>query len=236
MLLHTSLTFCGKCPKYKYMKLLLTSAGLTNKMILQALFELVGKKADDTSVVFVPTAANIETGDKTWVINDLIDLKNQNFKFLEIVDISALPKTEWLPKFTATDVIYFEGGDAFYLMDWIYKSGLVNELAVLLEKKVLVGVSAGSIVTNKILSLKIMQDIYGENSDRNADIDGLNFVDFYVLPHYNSLHFEKVRKEFVIEATKGMREKIYVLDDNCAVKVDGGSVDIVGEGQYLELN
>ena len=53
------------------MKLLLTSGGITNKSIADALFELVGKKPEDTALVFIPTAANVETGDKSWFINDL---------------------------------------------------------------------------------------------------------------------------------------------------------------------
>jgi peptidase E len=62
------------------MKLLLTSAGITNKSIADALFDLVGKKSEDTSLVFIPTAANVEMGDKTWFIDNLIDLKNLYLK------------------------------------------------------------------------------------------------------------------------------------------------------------
>ena len=57
------------------MKLLLTSSGITNKSIADALFELVGKKPEDTSVVFIPTASNVEVGDKEWFIDDLVALK-----------------------------------------------------------------------------------------------------------------------------------------------------------------
>ena len=46
------------------MKLLLTSGGLTNKSIVKALFDLVGKKPEDTSLVFIPTASNVEMEDK----------------------------------------------------------------------------------------------------------------------------------------------------------------------------
>ncbi len=62
------------------MKLLLTSGGLTNKSIADALFDLVGKKPEDISLVFIPTASNVEIGDKGWFIDDLVNLKRQNFK------------------------------------------------------------------------------------------------------------------------------------------------------------
>jgi len=82
----------------KTMKLLLTSGGITNKSIAKALFDLVGKKPKDTALVFIPTASNIEKGDKDWLINDLINLKNQNFKSISITDISAVPENIWRPQ------------------------------------------------------------------------------------------------------------------------------------------
>ncbi|MDD2516348.1 MAG: hypothetical protein PHF26_03980, partial [Candidatus Gracilibacteria bacterium] len=51
------------------MKLLLTSSGLTNNSIVNALFELTEKKAEETSIVFIPTASNVELGDKGWLID-----------------------------------------------------------------------------------------------------------------------------------------------------------------------
>ena len=72
------------------MKLLLTSGGITNASIARALFDLVGKKPEDTTLVFIPTASNVEMGDKGWLIDDLINLKKLNFKSIDIADISAV--------------------------------------------------------------------------------------------------------------------------------------------------
>ncbi|MDO8424039.1 MAG: peptidase E, partial [bacterium] len=90
------------------MKLLLTSGGITNKSIAKALFELVGKKPEDTSLVFIPTASNIEKGDKDWLINDLINLKKQPFKSISITDISAVPEVVWRPQMEEADILFFE--------------------------------------------------------------------------------------------------------------------------------
>src|SRR3989344_7106947 len=114
------------------MKLLLTSGGITNNSIAQALFDLVGKKPEDTTLVFIPTASNIETGDKDWLINDLINLKKQNFKSINITDISAVPESIWRPQMEEADVLFFEGGNSYHLMEWINKSGLTKILPELL--------------------------------------------------------------------------------------------------------
>ena len=218
------------------MKLLLTSGGITNQSITDALIDLVGKKAEDTSVAVIPTASNIESGDKGWLIDDLVNLQKQNFKSIDIVDISALDKSIWEPRLRLAEVLFFGGGSERYLMEWIDKSGLVDILPELLKTKVYVGVSAGSDVTNRDLYINISQTIYEEDLDKTEDMKGLGFVDFYFLPHLNSPWFKKARKEDIEEAIKGMTEKIYALDDQSAIKIDGSSLEIISEGEYMILN
>lgn len=215
------------------MKLLLTSGGITNKSIADALFDLVGKKPEETSLVFIPTASNLEKGDKTWLINDLVNLKKQNFKSIDIADIAAVEKNIWQPKLEEADILFFEGGDPCYLMEWINKSGLVNLLPGLLKTKVYVGLSAGSMVTNKNLALKVSQILYEEDLDRTEEMSFLNLVDFYLLPHLNSDDYKKLKEDFTRETVKNMSEKIYVLDDNSALKYIDGKVEVVSEGKWF---
>lgn len=218
------------------MKLLLTSGGITNKSIANALFDLVNKKPKDTSLVFIPTASNIEVGDKDWLINDLVNLKKQNFKSIDIADISAIDRKIWLPKMEEADILFFEGGNTYHLMEWVNKSGLKEILPELLKTRVYVGVSAGSMITNKDLALNLSQIIYEEDLDKKEDMLGLNFVDFYFLPHLNSEWFSRMREDNIKEATEGMEERIYALDDESALKIVDGKVEIVSEGKYLVFN
>lgn len=218
------------------MKLLLTSGGITNKSIANALFDLVGKKPEDTSLAVIPTALNVEKGDKGWFIDDLINLKKQNFKSIDIVDISAIDQKLWKPRLEVADILFFEGGNTYHLMEWINKSGLIEILPELLKTKVYVGASAGSMVTNKDLILKLSQIIYGEDLDKTEDMKGLNYVDFYFLPHLNSQDFPKLREENIRNISKDISEKIYALDDNSALKVVDNQVEIISEGEYLQFN
>ena len=218
------------------MKLLLTSGGITNQSIAKALFELVGKKAEETSLVFIPTAANVEVGDKSWFIDDLYNLKKLNLKCIDIADISAVDEKVWRPKLEAADVIFFEGGNTYHLMRWINKSGLARLLPGLLKTKVYVGLSAGSMVTNKTLALKISQIVYEEDLDKTEDMPGLNLVDFYFLPHLNSPRFKKLRENNIRVVTQGMSERIYALDDQSALKVVDSRVEVISEGNWLKIN
>lgn len=218
------------------MKLLLTSGGITNKSIEKALFDLVGKKPEETSVVFIPTASNMEKGDKTWLIDDLVYFKKQNFKSIDIADISAVQEDVWKPKFEEADILFFEGGNEYYLMEWIDKSGLKLVMPEFLENKVYVGVSAGSMVAGKNLDVKIMQTAYGEDFDKNQNMACMGLVNFNFFPHLNSPYFEKVREELMKEMAKEIQEKVYVLDDNSALKVVDGKVEVISEGIWFVAN
>lgn len=218
------------------MKLLLTSSGITNKLIAEALFGLVGKRPEETSLAFIPTASNVEIGDKGWLIDDLVNLKNLNLKSIDIVDISAVEKSVWQPRLEEADVLFFEGGNSYHLMEWVNKSGLNELMPELLENKVFVGVSAGSMIVSKDLNLDISQKIYQEDLDRTEELNGLSFVGFYVLPHLNSRYFDNVRGNKIRELLVDVSDKYYVLDDASAVVVNGGKVEVVSEGEWFSIN
>ena len=218
------------------MKLLLTSSGLTNSSIVNALFELTGKKPEETTVVFIPTASNVEQGDKDWLITDLMNLKKQSFKSVEITDISAVDEKIWKPILERADVLFFEGGNTYHLMRWLNKSGLSELLPELLKNRVYVGVSAGSMVTNPDLALKLSQVIYEEDMLETEELKGLNFVDFYFLPHLNSDWFKKMRRENIEKVGRKINRTIYALDDNSALKVVDDKIEVISEGEWFVIN
>lgn len=219
------------------MKLLLTSSGLTNKSIAKALKQLTGKPFNRLNLVFIPTAANIEEGDKDWLINDLINCRNLGFASIDIVDISAVSRNIWEPRLKSADILMFGGGNPFHLMYWMKKSGLAKILPKLLERRVYVGISAGSMVAALNLSVSTSQPLYypkgvGDYKKEEA----LHFVDFHIRPHLNSPYFKKLRKEFLQKLAKKLKEPMYAIDDETAVKVIDGKLEIITEGKYLKFN
>ncbi len=219
------------------MKLLLTSSGISNPSIAKGLIELVGKNPEDTSLVFIPTAANVEMGDKDWFINDLNNLYKLGLKSISIADISAIPENIWRPQIEEADVIFFEGGNTYYLMEWVNKSGLANLLPELLKTKVYVGVSAGSLISNPKIGQSISKIINDLDSKKEfSNMEALNLVDLYSIPHLNSSHFLKIREENIKKIADFLQKKVYALDDNSALKILNGEVEIISEGEYLEYN
>jgi len=218
------------------MKLLLTSNGLSNQSIADALFELTEKPASDTVLVFIPTAMNAARGSKGWFIDDLNNIKKQGFKFIDIVDISALPKEVWLPKIENGDVLFFSGGSNFHLMYWLKKSGLAELLPELLKTRVYAGLSAGSMVASPSLAntSEDKREYYKDNFDYENET-ALNFVDFYIYPHFNSpKHLNSVEKN-LRKTAEETKKVVYGLDDESALKVVDDTVTVVTEGNYLKI-
>jgi len=228
------------------MKLLLTSGGLYNQSMVKALAELVGKPFEQTKVVFIPTAANAEKGNKWWLVDDYVRFQMLNLQEFDIVDIAAMPKT-WKDRIKDADVIVVGGGNNFYLSYWLEKSGFFDELEELLKTKVYVGISAGSMIvadSNKISSevlgkygTDFVDHEYeefgpvGESLDKSAKL-----VPFAVRPHLNSTFFPKIREVFLAEVAKHLTVPMYALDDQSALKIIDGNVEVISEGSWKKYN
>jgi dipeptidase E len=217
------------------MKLFLTSAGLTNKTLVKAFNDLVGLPEKEIKIAFIPTAANVEDGDKDWLINDYANLKKQNY-FVDIVDISALPKEIWLSRLEEANVIFVGGGNTFYLMSWMKKSGIEKILPKLLETRVYAGVSAGSMVPTVNLRMSTSQKSFSEKVFPLENDKGLGFVDFHIRPHLNSEYFPKLRIKYLKEIANDIPEAVYAIDDNSAVMVNGDKIEVISEGKWKKFN
>lgn len=218
------------------MRLLLTSAGISNKSIENALLELTEKPFLELNLVFIPTASNVEDGDKDWLIKDLITLTELKFKSIDIVDISALPKDIWLPRIRKADVFFVEGGNTFHLMNWIEKSGLKELLTELLKTRIYIGVSAGSMVACKSLDLSTSERLYSEEVGKYEKDEGLGFVNFLVRPHLNSPHFPNVNLDNLEKMSKELPDTFYAMDDNTAIKIVDGKAEVISEGVWKKFN
>jgi dipeptidase E len=214
------------------MKLLLTSGGLRNQTIVKALDELASKPLDQLKVAFIPTAANLEPGNKDWLIDDLRRLSFLNFAEIDIVDISALPQSVWEERLKQSDILFVEGGNTYHLMYWFNKSGLSKILPELLKTRIYIGVSAGTLVaTPSILNSK-SEKVFAQKIHQKISDKGLSLVNFMVEPHVNSSWFPESTFENLEKRSKKYLYSIYGLDDNSAIKIDGDKIEVISEGVW----
>lgn len=208
------------------MKLVLCSEGFHTPNTLEACVKLVGKPQEQISIGIINEAFAVEDGDKRWVLDNLNSVANNFAGEIDIVDLLALTIVEVEKRLADKDVIFVVGGDTDYLMSVYQKTGFDKLLTKLLETKVYVGSSAGSMVVGKRISAAAYRLIYGEDSKWDID-DYVGLVDLSVMPHLDSPHFPN-RKESLLEAVGSFEGRVYGLRDDSAVVIDGDDIQTIG--------
>ncbi len=208
------------------MKLLLTSAGIVNDSIAKALFDMVGKKPEELKVAFIPTAANVEEGNKVdWFFRQYEDLRRIGITWVDMVDF-ADQDVDWKARLDECDVLYLTGGNTFYLLDQIRNQGFGDYLEKVLDSKAYVGGSASSITMTPNIEVAAIPP--GDpNLPGLTDLTGLSYVDFEIEPHCDEPRFDTVK-----QYSKDHNSKIYAIDDQTAISVINGEVSVVSEGKW----
>ena len=224
------------------MKLLLTSSGISNPSIEDALAGLLGKPIAESSALIVPTAIYpfAEGPSNAWrLINGKAQgpLAEVGWKSLGVLELTALPSIDresWVPLVRETDALLVWGGHVMYLCYWMRQSGLADLLPSL-DKLVYVGVSAGSIVTtpyNGDVEFNLRTLPAGSDATREGD-RALGLVDFTLRVHVDREGFNSM--DDVEEWAAGIPIPTYALDDESAIRVVDGRPDVVSEGNWKLL-
>ncbi|HLJ52336.1 MAG TPA: Type 1 glutamine amidotransferase-like domain-containing protein [Rhizomicrobium sp.] len=221
------------------MKYLLTSAGIKNASIHDALVGLLGKPIAESDALCIPTAGyghpqgspagawRFITGRATTPMCEL------GWKSMGVLELTALPsvgKDRWVSWVRETDVLLVNGGDALYLAHWMRQSGLVDLLPSLRET-VWVGLSAGSMV----MAPRIGEEFVGWKPPAGGD-SALGIVDFSIFPH---LDHELLPENTMADAERWAAKiagPAYAIDDDTAIQVTDGSVEVVSEGHWKLFN
>jgi dipeptidase E len=227
------------------MKLLLTSNGLSNDSIAAALEDLTGKKPEDVKIAFIPTAANPDRSDKEWLIKDLYRIHERGY-YVDILDLPAISNEKLKSALEDADVIFVGGGNTFYLSYWMQKSGLFDLLPDLLKTKVYAGISAGSMVAGRSLVLSsqalnnpeafVDEDYEEIGPVGESSGNTLALADLVFRPHLNSRYFTLARIDLLEEKAKGIQWPVYALDDDSALKIVDGKIEVVSEGEWKSIN
>ncbi|MGA8116914.1 MAG: Type 1 glutamine amidotransferase-like domain-containing protein [Actinocatenispora sp.] len=220
------------------MKLLLTSGGVTNTSIREALLDMLGRPFADCTALCIPTAEYGHpscTPASAWRFvagrtpGDLCDLGWKSVGLLELTALPSVGKERWVPWVREADVLLVDGGDAMYLCHWMRESGLADLLPSLPDA-VWVGVSAGSMV----MTPRIGDDFVHWQSPTGGD-STLGVVDFSIFPHVGH---ELMPDNTMTEAERWAADlgvPAYAIDDQTAITVTDGTVKVVSEGQWRHL-
>jgi dipeptidase E len=225
------------------MKFLLTSGGITNDSIRNALVDLLGKPIAESGALYIPTAlyanpngpvmaARLIRGETNTAPfpDGFISLCDVGWKSLGVLELTALPSIDeerWLPLVQETDALLVEGGDPLYLCYWMRQSGLADLLPKLGRETVYVGLSAGSMV----MAPGIGEDFVRWKPPTGGDRT-LGLVDFAMFPHLDHPSLPDNSMANAEKWAAGMPVPAYLIDDQTAIKVIDGEVSVVSEGHW----
>ena len=239
------------------MKLLLTSSGICNPSIHDALVDLLGKPIAESDALFVPTGIYPFSVGPVMAYKAICGkvqspLCELGWKSLGVLELTALPtidRAAWVPSVEKTDALLVWGGDPLYLSYWMSQSGLTDLLPSLKGDLVYVGVSAGSIAVAPTFGETYHKPYRGTGTPLTVEdvafpapdgeirmnfitAKGAGFTNFAVIPHAN----QKDRPDASFTNAEKWAAKlpvpVYAIDDQTAVKVIGDSVEVVSEGRW----
>lgn len=220
------------------MKLLLTSAGIRNASIRDALVGLLGKPIAASSALCIPTSSYGMRGglDRAWYFiagqEPMCPMTELGWTSVGVLELTALPSIDaewWVPQVRETDVILVNGGDPMFLAYWMQQSGFADLLPQLRDT-VYVGLSAGSMV----LAPNIGEDFVGWQQPGGGD-ETLGLVDFAIFPHLDNPDLPHNTMAHAERWAATMPIPSYAIDDETAILVTDDRVDVISEGTWRQF-
>jgi dipeptidase E len=217
------------------MKFLLTSAGIKNDSIHNALVDLLGKPIAESSALCIPTAIYAIPGGAGHAWRFISGREPEcpmcelGWNSLGVLELTALPSIDealWVPMIQESDVLLVNGGDPLYLCYWMRQSGLADLLPSLRDT-VYVGLSAGSMV----MAPNIGESFVGWKPPTGGD-QTLGLVEFSMFPHLDHPALPKNTMADAERWAAGMTVPAYALNDETAIRVIDGTVDVISEGYW----
>ena len=151
------------------------------------------------------------------------------WKSLGVLELTALPSLDeenWVPLVKETDALLVDGGDSLYLAHWMRQSGLADLLPSLRDTA-WVGLSAGSMVMTPHIGEEAVIWKPPAGGDR-----ALGVVDFSIFPHLDNPDLPWNTMAHAERWAAGLSCPAYAIDDETAIKVTDGAVEVISEGHW----
>ena len=179
-------------------------------------------------LAFILTASEVEKGSLWWLKTDREALTGMGF---DVFDYTLTNKTKDNVKkdLEKADVLFFSGGNTFYLLQKIQESNSAEVIKNFVENgKIYIGSSAGSLIAGPdIYPAHFADDI--KMAPKIIGYEGLGLVDFMPLPHWGHEDFKKAFLGGLIKSIYNNEHKIILLTNNQYVEVKDDTYKIEEE-------
>ncbi|MDR2507413.1 MAG: Type 1 glutamine amidotransferase-like domain-containing protein [Candidatus Accumulibacter sp.] len=180
--------------------------------------DLAGKRG-----VFIPTASVPEK--VTFYINTDKKALAKLGLTIDELEVSSASQTEIAEKIGAADFVFVEGGNTFFLLQELKRTGADRHIAEhIASGKLYIGASAGSIVLAPTIEYVKLMDDPAAAPLLGSDFSALALVDFCVVPHFTNVPFKKAAQKIVAEY--GAALDLRPISNHQAITVKGDDVSI----------
>lgn len=188
----------------------------TVSLVVKDIAKKINKKG--LKLAFVKTASEAEEGVLDWLDQDRNSLKEAGFKVSNYT-ITGKTKIQVENDLKDFDVLFFSGGNTFYLLEKIQQAKCAKIIADFIENgKIYIGSSAGSLVAGPdILPIKDLDNI--KKAPNIKRYKGLGLVDFVIFPHWGNDLFKDRYLKYRMEHSYNKINNIILLTDDSYVEV-----------------
>ena len=180
--------------------------------------ELAGK-----TVTYIPTAGIVE--ETEGMVEEETTILESLGLAVDVLDVSAASYESIVNSLTKNDIIFIGGGNTFFLLQELRRSGADKILVQEVNKgKLYIGESAGAVIACPDIGYCSGMDS-PEKAPELTDYTGLGLVDFYIVPHIGNKEMGEAAEKAVEEYNSKLDLKI--ITDRQIIQVDGENLKIL---------
>jgi dipeptidase E len=223
------------------MRMLLTSDGVSNDLIRDALRDLLGQPFADSRVAVVIDAILPFAGDNTKTLTHIGQLSSLGWKQFDLMSLFGGPHSVIESRLRSADVIFCYGGSNHWLAHAWTVNGFAPLLRELLDEKVYLGLSAGSMIFSR-LHTRVVDAFDDHEEIEMLQLDSvgpaLPLFDWAVLPHLGASYFPEQTDDWAAAGAARLGAPSYFIDDDTALLVRDPSEapDVVSSGHWLQFD
>jgi dipeptidase E len=223
------------------MRMLLTSGGVDNDLIRDSLLGLLGQPFAESRVAVVIDAILPFAGDNSQTLVHLEQLHSLGWQEFDLLSLFAGPHSVIESRLRSADVIFCYGGSNHWLAHAWTANGFTPLLRELLDKKVYLGLSAGSMIFSR-LHAEVVEAFDDHEEVEMLQLDSvapaLPLFDWVLMPHLAAPYFPNQTDEWAAAAAARLAHPVYFLDDDSALLVrdPADAPEIVSNGHWLQFD
>lgn len=145
---------------------------------------------------------------------------------IDELDVSSTSHAEMVSRIADADYIFVEGGNTFFLLQELKRSGADKLIVEHINKgKLYIGASAGSMIVSNSIKYVQHMDNPAAAPDLQGDFSALAIIDFCIVPHCTNFPFKKAAEKII--ALYSDQLDLRPISNNQAITVDDGHVEVI---------